>query len=114
MKRSIRHFLEDALEYCEKAHKFVDNMTFEEFKSDEKTFLAVVRSLEIIGEALKNIPDEIKNKYIGIPWREIVGFRNTVAHAYFGIDAKIVYNSAKDDTIYLISLLKEVLKDIEE
>lgn len=63
MKRSFKHFLEDALEYCEKAQKFVEDMTFKEFEQDEKTFLAVTRALEIIGEALKNIPDEFKNKY---------------------------------------------------
>lgn len=78
MKRSIKHFLDDALEYCEKAHGFVENMTFEEFDKDEKTFLAVTRALEIIGEALKNVPEEFKNKYLGIPWKEIIGFRNTV------------------------------------
>lgn len=113
MKRSIKHFLEDALEYCEKAQKFVGQMTFDEFASDEKTFLAVVRSLEIIGEALKNVPEEFRQKYVGIPWREIVGFRNTVAHAYFGINAKIVYNAAIEDTKYLIPLLKQMISDFD-
>lgn len=114
MKRSIRHFLEDALEYCEKAQCFVEDMTFEEFEKDEKTFLAVTRALEVIGEALKNIPDDIKNKYLGIPWREIIGFRNTVAHAYFGINKKIVWNSAKEDTKYLKTILTEIMDEFEE
>lgn len=114
MKRSIRHFLDDAIEYCEKAQIFVDNMTYQEFVEDEKTFLAVTRALEIIGEALKNIPDELKNKFKHIPWREIIDFRNTVAHAYFGIDTKIVWNSAKEDTKYLKTLLLEIVKKIKE
>lgn len=114
MKRSIKHFLDDALEYCTKAQSFVEDMTFEEFEKDEKTFLAVTRSLEIIGEALKNVPDDFKNKYLGIPWREIIGFRNTVAHAYFGINKKIVWNSAKEDTKYLKTILSEVMKTLEE
>lgn len=113
MKRSVKHFLDDAIEYCEKAQKFVSNMTFQEFEADEKTFLAVTRALEIIGEALKNIPDELKNKFRNIPWREIIGFRNTVAHAYFGVDAKIVWNTAKEDTKYLKKLLLEIIKEIE-
>lgn len=114
MKRSIKHFIEDAIEYCEKAQEFTKNMTYEEFAADEKTFLAVTRALEIIGEALKNVPDEIKNKYLGIPWREIIGFRNTVAHAYFGINSKIVFNSAREDTKYLKTVLAEILSTIEE
>lgn len=112
MKRSFKHFLEDALEYCEKAQSFVENMTFEEFERDEKTFLAVTRALEIIGEALRNIPDDFKNRYLGIPWREIIGFRNTVAHAYFGINKKIVWNSAKEDTKYLKSVLAEIIDEV--
>lgn len=111
MKRSIKHFIDDAIEYCEKAQQFTENMTFEEFEQDEKTFLAVTRALEIIGEALKNIPDDIKNKYQNIPWREIIGFRNTVAHAYFGVNKKIVWNSAKEDTKYLKTILAEIIDD---
>lgn len=114
MKRSIKHFIEDAIEYCDKAEIFVKNMTFEEFERDEKTFLAVSRALEIIGEALKNVPDKIKNKYLGIPWREIIGFRNTVAHAYFGINKKIVYNSAKEDTKYLKTILTEIISTLDD
>jgi len=110
MKRSIRHFLDDAFEYCEKAQRFVEGMTFEEFSADEKTFMAVTRALEIIGEALKNVPDDLKAQFPQLPWREIIGFRNTVAHAYFGVDTKIVWNTAKEDTKYLKALLTEIIK----
>lgn len=89
-------------------------MTFEEFNHDKKTFLAVTRALEVIGEALKNVPDDFRNKYQGIPWREIIGFRNTVAHVYFGINSKIVYNSAKEDTKYLKTVLTEILDSFED
>lgn len=113
MKRSFKHFLEDAIEYSQKAQTFVENITYEEFLNDEKTFLAVTRTLEIIGEALKNIPDEIKAKFPQVPWKEIIGFRNTVAHVYFGVDPKIVWNTAKEDLKYLEQLIKEIIKDIE-
>jgi uncharacterized protein with HEPN domain len=113
MKRSIRHFLDDALEYCEKTQKFVADISYEEFRNDDKTFLAVTRALEIIGEALKNIPDEIKTKFPQVPWREIIGFRNTVAHVYFGVDPKIVWNTAKEDVKYLGQLIKVIIKDTE-
>jgi len=114
MKRSFRHFIEDALEYCDKAQRFTENMSYEEFAVDEKTFMAVTRALEVIGEAIKNIPEDIKNQYKEIPWKEIIGFRNTVAHAYFGIDSKIVFNSAKEDTKYLKLILEEILKNLDE
>lgn len=114
MKRSSKHFLEDAIEYSDKAQRFVEDITYEEFCNDEKTFLDVTRALEIIGEALKNIPDEIRSQYPEIPWREIIGFRNTVTHVYFGINTKIVWNSAKEDTKFLKTRVQKILDNLEE
>lgn len=111
MKRTIKHFLNDALEYCEKVENFTKGLNYEEFASDEKTFLATIRSLEVIGEALKNIPDETRKKHPEIPWREIIGFRNTVAHVYFGINEKIVWNTVKQDIPYLKELLKIMINE---
>lgn len=113
MKRDFKHFLDDALEYCDKAQKFVADISYEEFLDDDKTFLAVTRALEVIGEALKNIPDEIKTKFPQVPWREIIGFRNTVAHVYFGVDPKIVWNTAKEDVKYLKELIKSISSSID-
>ena len=113
MKRNIRHCLDDALEYCEKTQRFVADISYEEFLEDEKTFLAVTRALEIIGEALKNIPERIKSKFPQVPWREIVGFRNTVAHVYFGVDPKIVWNAAKEDVKYLKTLINSIIEDLD-
>lgn len=114
MKRTIRHFLEDVIEYCDKAQKFTNNITYEEFCNDEKTFLAVTRALEIVGEALKHIPDDIRSKYPDIPWREIIGFRNTVVHIYFGINPKIVWNAAKDDTKFLKLHIQKIIDELQE
>jgi len=114
MKRHYRHFLEDIIEYSEKALKFIDNMSFDEFIEDEKTYMATVRALEIIGEAIRHIPDEIKQKYFEIPWHQITGFRNIVIHEYFGIDKSVVWNAATVDTIFLIEQLSHVLKNIGE
>lgn len=113
MKRSFRYFLDDALEYCEKTQKFVADMSYEEFLTDDKTFLAVTRALEIIGEALKNIPDEIKIKFPQVPWREIIGFRNTVAHVYFGVNPKIVWNTATEDVTYLKELINCIIESLD-
>lgn len=114
MKRSIRHFLDYVIEYCDKAQEFVKDISYEEFCNDEKTFLAVTRALEIVGEALKYIPDEIRSKHTDIPWREIIGFRNTVIHIYFGINPKIVWNAAKEDTKFLKIHIQKILDELQD
>jgi len=113
MKRSIKHFLDDVIEYCNKAQEFTEGLTFEDFNADDKTFLATTRALEIVGEALKHIPDDIRSRYPEIPWVDIIGFRNTVAHEYFGVNKRIVWNSAIEDTVFLKTHIQKILKDIE-
>lgn len=114
MKRHYRHFLEDINEYSDKAILFIQNMTFNEFIEDEKTYMATVRALEIIGEAIRHILEEIKQKYREIPWHEIIGFRNTVIHEYFGIDKSIVWNTATIDTLFLKEQISHVLQNVGE
>ncbi len=114
MKRSIRHFLQDVIDYCDKAQNFIKDITYEEFCNDERTFFAVIRALEIVGEALKYIPEEIRSKYPDIPWREIIGFRNTVIHIYFEVNPKIVWNAAKEDTEFLKIHVNKILAELED
>lgn len=114
MKRPYKYFLQDALEYAESAEEFIENISFEEFESDKKTVFAVIRALEIVGEALNNIPDEIKDKYKSIPWYKIRGFRNTVIHEYFGIDKRIVWDTVKLNIPFLKKIVNLMLADIEE
>jgi uncharacterized protein with HEPN domain len=114
VKRHYRHFLDDIIEHCDKAQKFTEDLTFEQFQEDEKTYYATVRALELIGEAISHIPTEIKQKYEKIPWYKIVGFRNMVIHEYFGIDEEIVWNAAKVNTIFLKEQIFKILEDIGE
>lgn len=83
------------------------------FFNDTKTIDAVVRNLSVIGEAVNNIPDEIKIKYQDIPWDEIIGMRNKVIHEYFGVDADILWETIKTDLpIFkkqILKLSKEIL-----
>ncbi len=65
------------------AEEFVNNLTFEEFASDRKTQFAVIRTLEIIGEAAKNIPFEVREKHPSVPWKDLAGIRDKLIHAYF-------------------------------
>ena len=66
-------------------------MNLEEFKSDEKTSYAIVRCIEIIGEATKQIPSEVRDKYPEIPWRDMAGMRDKRIHFYFGLDVKKIW-----------------------
>ena len=76
--RLFNDYLEDMVEACQKALRFTSGMTREDFDEDEKTQFAVIRSLEIIGDAAKKIPMEVKDNYPEIPWREITGMRDKV------------------------------------
>jgi uncharacterized protein with HEPN domain len=85
MKRDIKLYINDIFNAINAIEKFVEGMDFKEFKEDDKTSSAVIRKFEIIGEATKHIPKEIKQKYPDIPWKEMAGLRDKLIHFYFGI-----------------------------
>jgi len=114
MKRHYKHFFEDIVEYSKVAQDLIKNLSVEEFENNLTVFLATTRALEIIGEAINHIPEEIKQKYYKIPWHQIVGFRNTVIHEYFGIDKEVVWTAAKLDTVFLTEQISGILEDIDE
>ena len=89
-------------------------MDFENFKEDDKTSSAVIRKFEIIGEATKNIPQDIKEKYPDIPWKEMAGFRDKLIHFYFGIKYDIVWNTVKLRLPALKKSMENVLRDLEK
>ena len=70
--------------------EYTSSYTFETFVNDKKTVDAVLRSLEIIGKAARNVPEGIRRKYPAVPWRRVVGLRNVVVHHYFGVDLLVV------------------------
>ena len=80
----------------EAAEDFVSDCTFEDFIGDIKTQYAVIRALEIIGEAAKNVPEDIRQKYPSIPWKDLAGIRDKLIHAYFGVDLEVVWLSVKE------------------
>jgi len=89
-------------------------MTFKDFKDDDKTIFAVIRALEVIGEASKKIPKSIRNKYPQIPWREITGMRDKLIHEYFGVNLKVVWDTVKKDIPHIKPLINEILKKMEQ
>ena len=83
-------------------------MTAATFLADEKTYDAVLRNLEIIGEAAKHLPDEIRAKTPEIDWRKVAGFRDIVAHAYFGIDNRILWDIIENKIPELLRAIQKV------
>jgi len=92
--RTYSMYLEDLLQAMNRIEEYIDGLSFIEFKRDYKTVDAVIRNFEIIGEASKNIPAEIKDKHTEVPWAEMYLLRNKVSHEYFGIDYEIIWDVA--------------------
>ena len=103
-------YVEDILEAIEKIKRYTEGMDFEDFVVDEKTVDAVIRNLEIIGEAVKNLPEEFKAMHPDLPWREIAGMRDRLIHAYFGADLSIVWYTIKNDLDEIEFRLKSIME----
>ena len=112
--RNIRLYLKDILESTEAIEKFVKDIDFDEFKKNDIVSSAVIRKFEIIGEATRNIPQEVRKKYPDIPWKTMVGFRDKLIHFYFGIKYDIVWETIKSKIPELKRHIKKVLKDLEK
>ena len=109
-KREWKLFVEDILESIELIEEYVKDMVFDDFKEDRKTIDAIVRNFEIIGEASKYIPENVKDKFQNVDWKGMVGLRNRIAHEYFGISLAIVWDIIKLE----LPVLKEQMKNIYE
>ena len=104
-------YLEDIETALNRIAEYIEGYTFVDFKRDYKTVDAVIRNFEIIGEAAKNLPDFIKEKYNEIPWEEMYLLRNKVTHEYFGVDYEIIWDVASNYLPFnkqqIILILKE-------
>lgn len=110
MKRAHEDYLQDMLNNAEKALDFVGGMELDQFFEDEKTSYAVVRALEIIGEAARKIPEDVRASIPELQWREISAMRNKLTHEYFGVNMKVVWRTVREDLPPLIRELRKVLK----
>ena len=111
-ERSQALFLTDIIESISAIESYVTDRTFDQFATDRKTFSATIRELEIIGEAIRNISDEIKRAYPEVLWQEIRSFRNKITHEYFGIDARIVWDVVLNELATLKLQVTEIMESV--
>ncbi len=108
-KRRNQDFLSDIREAIQRIAAYTEGMTYEQFMKDSKTQDAVVRNLEVIGEATKNLSSRLRKTYPQIPWRDLAGMRDKMIHHYFGINYEIVWTIAKGEVPGLLAEIEAIL-----
>ncbi len=111
MSNEFLDYIEDMLDAMEKAEILVAGVTYEQFESDFRIHFAVVRALEIIGEATKRLPMDIREQYPAIPWKGMAGIRDRIIHGYDVVDMQIVWDVVKQDIPRIKPQIKQILKD---
>jgi uncharacterized protein with HEPN domain len=114
MSYEFLDFVEDILDAMEKAEILVEDFSYDEFKADFRTNFAVVRALEIVGEAAKRLPASLREEYPAIPWRGMAGMRDRIIHGYDTVDLQIVWDVVKQDIPRIKPQIQQILVDYTE
>ncbi len=109
-KRGDKEWLEDILLACENILAYKEGYDFDMFLQDRKTQDAILRNIEIIGEAVKKLSDNLKSKYESVEWNEIAKTRDKLIHAYFGVDLDVVWDIINQDIPELRIQIKEIIE----
>ena len=113
-ERDFRLYLSDILDSGHAIQEFVKGLSFEEFCKDRKTYSAVIREFEVIGEAVGKCFEKLKQRHSDVEWQDIKDFRNLLIHEYFGVDLEIVWRAVQDDLPALIDAINEILRGESE
>ena len=114
MTRNVSLYVKDILQNMQDAEEFVRGFSYEQFAGDKRTFNAVILAhLEVIGEAAKNIPDEIRGKYPLVPWKEMAEMRDKVIHFYFGVNKEAVWIAVKERIPAVRPMVEKIMRELE-
>ncbi len=109
--RSHLDYLDDIRQAIEKAIEFVGGMSLDTFASDDKTTYAVIRALELVGEATKRIPQDVRDKYAEVPWRSMAGIRDKLIHDYMTVNLEVVWKTVTEDLPALLPQIRRIMED---
>lgn len=112
--RQWEDYIEDIFDAVQSKEEFIRDMKYDDFVNDKKTNYAVIRSLEIIGEATKNIPGSAREKSPDIPWKDMAGTRDKIIHHYSGVDLNVIWKTITEDIPLLKPMLQVIINDISE
>jgi uncharacterized protein with HEPN domain len=113
MNRDFTDYIEDIKNAIDEIEEFIQETDFDSFSIDRKTRNAVIRSLEVMGEAASKIPFETRDNYPEIPWKYMVGMRNKLIHEYFGVDLEIVWTVCTQEIPPLIPIINELFEHLK-
>ncbi|MEA5577196.1 DUF86 domain-containing protein [Anabaena sp. UHCC 0451] len=110
MSRSLRLYFDDILNSCNKVLRYTEGMEYAQFFEDELRFDAVLRNLQIIGEAIKQVPMETRERYPSVEWRKIAGLRDVLAHAYFSLENETIWDIVQNKVPILQAQIEDIFQ----
>lgn len=111
-KRDVRLFLSDILDAIAKVEKYTAGLSFGDFQGNDMVVDSVTRNLEIIGEAAKQIPMDLRAQYTAIDWKRVCGFRDVAIHMYFAVDVEIVWTISTQQLEQLKQVVEQMFRDL--
>jgi len=114
MSNEFLDYVEDILDAMEKSEILIENVTYDQFEADFRINFAVVRALEIVGEATKRLPLALRDEYPNIPWREMAGMRDRIIHGYDIVDLRIVWDTTRHRIPIVKPQIQQILMDYQD